>query len=77
MSQKPMFEVKCSECGESATVPFKPTAGKPVYCKSCYAKRRQKQQNASADASKKFNLNNAWAISGNNWQGKRREKHNF
>ncbi|MBI2448769.1 DNA-directed RNA polymerase [Candidatus Pacearchaeota archaeon] len=30
----------CSECKKECTVPFKPTEGKPVYCKECYAKRR-------------------------------------
>jgi len=31
----------CSECGKECEVPFKPTAGKPVYCRDCYAKRRR------------------------------------
>ena len=25
-----MFEIKCSDCGKTAMVPFKPTAGKPA-----------------------------------------------
>jgi CxxC-x17-CxxC domain-containing protein len=28
----------CSECKKECEVPFKPTEGKPVYCKECYAK---------------------------------------
>ncbi|MBN1678237.1 MAG: hypothetical protein JW880_06830, partial [Candidatus Thermoplasmatota archaeon] len=28
-----MFTVKCSDCGAEAQVPFKPTEGRPVYCK--------------------------------------------
>jgi CxxC-x17-CxxC domain-containing protein len=76
MSQKTMFEIKCSECGKPATVPFKPTAGKPVYCKSCYAKRRRKQRSES-NATKKFDMNNAWAIRGDDWQGQKEENHTF
>ncbi|MGA8042068.1 MAG: zinc-ribbon domain containing protein [Terracidiphilus sp.] len=28
----------CSECGLSTTVPFKPTQGRPVLCRSCFQK---------------------------------------
>ena len=39
MSQRSnVTEIKCSDCGKTATVPFKPTAGKPVYCRECLAK---------------------------------------
>jgi CxxC-x17-CxxC domain-containing protein len=75
MSQKTMFEIKCSECGKPATVPFKPTAGKPVYCKSCYTKRRRKQ--SGSNATKRFDMNNAWAIRGDDWQGQKEENHTF
>jgi len=40
VSQQPSTEIKCSDCGKTATVPFKPTAGKPVYCRECLAKHR-------------------------------------
>ena len=40
MSQPERTEIKCSDCGKTATVPFKPTAGKPVYCRECLAKHR-------------------------------------
>ena len=29
----------CSECGEETTVPFKPTQGRPVLCRSCFQKK--------------------------------------
>ena len=29
----------CSECGKETQVPFRPTAGKPVYCRDCFQKR--------------------------------------
>ena len=31
--------VICSECGSNTTVPFKPTQGKPVMCRTCFANR--------------------------------------
>jgi len=36
-----MHKATCSECGKECEVPFKPTEGKPVYCKECFAKRRK------------------------------------
>jgi CxxC-x17-CxxC domain-containing protein len=29
---------KCSSCGEETTVPFRPTQGRPVLCRSCFQK---------------------------------------
>ena len=34
-----MHTVTCDECGESCEVPFRPTAGKPVYCNDCFKKK--------------------------------------
>src|SRR5579872_1437883 len=28
--------VNCSECGEETTVPFRPTPGRPVFCRECF-----------------------------------------
>lgn len=36
-----MSKATCSQCGKECEVPFKPTEGKPVYCKECYAKKRR------------------------------------
>jgi CxxC-x17-CxxC domain-containing protein len=36
-----MHKATCSECGKECEVPFKPTEGKPVYCRECYRKRRK------------------------------------
>jgi CxxC-x17-CxxC domain-containing protein len=30
----------CSECGSETTVPFKPTQGRPVLCRSCFQKQQ-------------------------------------
>ena len=35
-----MFTATCSGCGKEASVPFRPTSGKPVYCSDCFALRR-------------------------------------
>jgi CxxC-x17-CxxC domain-containing protein len=35
-----MFTATCSSCGKEASVPFRPTSGKPVYCSDCFALRR-------------------------------------
>jgi CxxC-x17-CxxC domain-containing protein len=35
-----MFTATCSNCGKDASVPFRPTSGKPVYCSDCFALRR-------------------------------------
>jgi CxxC-x17-CxxC domain-containing protein len=31
--------VTCSQCGSNTTVPFKPTQGRPVMCRACFANR--------------------------------------
>ena len=31
----------CSECGKETTVPFKPTQGRPVFCRECFQQKRQ------------------------------------
>ena len=33
--------VNCAQCGVETTVPFRPTQGRPVYCRDCFAKLRQ------------------------------------
>jgi CxxC-x17-CxxC domain-containing protein len=35
-----MFEAVCSQCGETARVPFQPRTDKPVYCSSCFESKR-------------------------------------
>ncbi len=31
-----MYPATCSNCGKRCEVPFRPTNGKPVYCKDCF-----------------------------------------
>ena len=35
-----MHKIICADCGKEDEVPFKPTEGRPVYCRECFAKRR-------------------------------------
>ena len=37
----------CSQCGKETTVPFKPTQGRPVYCRECFQQRRSIGANAA------------------------------
>ncbi len=30
----------CSQCGRETTVPFRPTQGRPVYCRECFLGRK-------------------------------------
>ena len=36
-----MTKVVCSDCGKECEVPFKPTEGRPVYCRDCLPKHRK------------------------------------
>lgn len=35
-----MHKAICSECKNECEVPFKPTEGKAVYCRDCFAKHK-------------------------------------
>ncbi|MDO9540511.1 MAG: DNA-directed RNA polymerase [Methanocalculus sp.] len=35
-----MSKAVCSDCGCECEVPFKPTEGRPVYCRDCLPKHR-------------------------------------
>ena len=35
-----MFEAVCADCGKTASVPFRPSGAKPVYCSDCFQNRR-------------------------------------
>ena len=38
IKQKIEVAVNCASCGETTTVPFYPSQGRPVFCRSCYLK---------------------------------------
>ena len=33
-------QTTCSACGKVTTVPFKPTQGRPVFCRECFQQRK-------------------------------------
>ena len=39
--------VNCARCGESTTVPFYPSQGRPVFCRSCFLAGRSMEAGAS------------------------------
>jgi len=41
MGPREMHKAVCADCKQDCEVPFKPTEGKPVYCRECYAKHRK------------------------------------
>ena len=73
MLQKRMFEIKCTDCGKTATVPFKPTIGKPVYCHTCFTKRSSKPAEL-VHMNFSFDPKQAWARRGDSWQGRKEEE---
>ena len=36
-----MTKATCSDCGKECEVPFKPTAGRAVYCRDCFQKHKK------------------------------------
>jgi CxxC-x17-CxxC domain-containing protein len=30
----------CSQCGKETTIPFKPTQGRPIFCRECFVQKR-------------------------------------
>ena len=45
---RPETRTTCSECGAETTVPFKPSQGRPVLCRSCFQKKQTGLQPARA-----------------------------
>src|SRR6201998_2183934 len=42
----------CSQCGKETTVPFKPTQGRPVFCRECFQQKRAMGASQGATASR-------------------------
>lgn len=38
-----LYNVKCSNCGKDAQVPFQPSGDRPVYCRDCYMQKKNSQ----------------------------------
>ena len=67
-TQKCVYEAKCSDCGKIATVPFKPAADKPVYCRECFSKHRFRTENI--DKNQNMGSKQMWARRRDNGQAK-------
>jgi CxxC-x17-CxxC domain-containing protein len=39
-ASREFFEAVCTSCGVTTQVPFRPTPGKPVYCRECFQASR-------------------------------------
>lgn len=37
---KTLYEAICAQCSKVCEVPFRPVEGRPVYCKTCWAERK-------------------------------------
>lgn len=37
---RPVYQVICADCGKHCEVPFKPSPGRAVYCRECFARRK-------------------------------------
>ncbi len=63
-SSQDMFKIKCAKCGVYSEVPFKPTAGKPVYCYDCfkqtdaYTAKQFAPSNSSPNSRNEFDIIN-------------------
>ncbi len=42
--ERTFTRVICSDCNKECEIPFKPSGGRPVYCKECFSKRKQNSQ---------------------------------
>ncbi len=51
-AKKMLYPAVCAQCGKDTEVPFKPDGTKPVYCKSCFEKIKQKKRHAPVAATK-------------------------
>ena len=49
--------VKCAQCDVETTVPFRPTQGRPVYCRDCFARMKDNKTLSAAAGDESSNLN--------------------
>jgi CxxC-x17-CxxC domain-containing protein len=38
--QRLLYRIVCADCGKASEIPFKPSPGRPVYCKECFSRRK-------------------------------------
>ena len=44
-----MFDIICDKCGKNSQVPFKPTRGKPIFCRDCFRRNDDSDSKASSE----------------------------
>jgi len=44
INSRPMHKAICADCHMECEVPFKPSVDRPVYCKKCFAARKNNRQ---------------------------------
>ena len=54
-----MHDVVCDKCGKNCQVPFKPTAGKPVFCDDCFKRGESGSRRDSGEVMEQIGLLNA------------------
>ena len=47
INPRPMYKAICADCHMECEVPFKPSADRPVYCKKCFAARKNNSRPAA------------------------------
>jgi CxxC-x17-CxxC domain-containing protein len=52
VKQRIEVKVSCAKCGEPTTVPFYPSQGRPVFCRSCFLELNPSILNGNGDLSK-------------------------
>lgn len=48
--ERQMHKAVCADCSKECEVPFRPTGERPVYCRECFAKRRQAGRHGQTQA---------------------------
>jgi CxxC-x17-CxxC domain-containing protein len=41
--EREYHEIVCDGCGQQATVPFRPSGDRPVYCSDCFSKNKPRR----------------------------------
>jgi CxxC-x17-CxxC domain-containing protein len=41
-AQRQLYPAICADCGSQTMVPFEPRTGRPVYCRDCFARQRER-----------------------------------
>jgi CxxC-x17-CxxC domain-containing protein len=50
-----LFDVTCDKCGKDTQVPFKPSSGKPIFCRDCFGKNDGPKKRSDASGLDEIN----------------------